>query len=87
MKTFFQRSIAGLLLLAAGAAFSQNYPSKPISLMVPYPAGGLSDAVARIFTAPAGQGAGPAGDGRQSRRRRPARWRRRRCWRRLADGY
>jgi tripartite-type tricarboxylate transporter receptor subunit TctC len=55
MKTFFQRSIAGLLLLAAGAAFSQNYPSKPISLMVPYPAGGPSDAAARIFTAPLGK--------------------------------
>jgi tripartite-type tricarboxylate transporter receptor subunit TctC len=55
MKTFFQRSIAGLLLLAAGAAFSQNYPSKPVSLMVPYPAGGPSDAAARIFTAPLGK--------------------------------
>jgi tripartite-type tricarboxylate transporter receptor subunit TctC len=55
MKTFFQRSIAGLLLLAAGAAFSQSYPSKPISLMVPYPAGGPSDAAARIFTAPLGK--------------------------------
>ena len=55
MKTFFQRSIAGLLLLAAGAAFAQNYPSKPVSLMVPYPAGGPSDAAARIFTAPLGK--------------------------------
>ena len=55
MKTFFQRSIAGLLLLAAGAAFSQNYPSKPVSLMVPYPAGGPSDAAARIFTVPLGK--------------------------------
>jgi tripartite-type tricarboxylate transporter receptor subunit TctC len=55
MKTFFQRSIAGLLLLAAGAAFAQNYPTKPVSLMVPYPAGGPSDAAARIFTAPLGK--------------------------------
>ncbi|MDM0030574.1 tripartite tricarboxylate transporter substrate binding protein [Variovorax sp. J22P271] len=55
MKTFFQRSIAGLLLLAAGAAFSQSYPTKPVSLMVPYPAGGPSDAAARIFTAPLGK--------------------------------
>jgi tripartite-type tricarboxylate transporter receptor subunit TctC len=55
MKTFFQRSIAGLLLLAAGAAFSQSYPSKPVSLMVPYPAGGPSDAAARIFTTPLGK--------------------------------
>lgn len=55
MKTFFQRSIAGLLLLAAGAAFAQSYPTKPVSLMVPYPAGGPSDAAARIFTAPLGK--------------------------------
>lgn len=55
MKTFFQRSIAGLLLLAAGAAFAQTYPSKPVNLMVPYPAGGPSDAAARIFTMPLGK--------------------------------
>ena len=55
MKSFFQRSIAGLLLLAAGAAFAQTYPSKPVNLMVPYPAGGPSDAAARIFTVPLGK--------------------------------
>lgn len=55
MKRFFQRSITGLLLLAAGAAFAQSYPSKPVNLMVPYPAGGPSDAAARIFTVPLGK--------------------------------
>lgn len=40
--TFF----SGLLL--AGAACAQTYPSKPVTLMVPYPAGGLSDVIARI---------------------------------------
>ena len=56
MKSFIQRSIAaGLLLLAAGTALAQGYPSKPVSLMVPYPAGGPSDAAARIFTAPLGK--------------------------------
>lgn len=55
MKTFFQRSIAGLLLLAAGATFAQTYPIKPVNLMVPYPAGGPSDAAARIFTVPLGK--------------------------------
>ena len=34
-------------LLLAGAAFAQAYPSKPVTLMVPYPAGGLSDVIAR----------------------------------------
>ncbi len=34
-------------LLFAGAACAQTYPSKPVTLMVPYPAGGLSDVIAR----------------------------------------
>lgn len=34
-------------LLMTGAALAQSYPSKPVSLMVPYPAGGLSDVIAR----------------------------------------
>jgi len=56
MKPFLQRSIvAGLLLLAAGAALAQGYPTKPVSLMVPYPAGGPSDATARIFATPLGK--------------------------------
>jgi tripartite-type tricarboxylate transporter receptor subunit TctC len=37
--------LGGLFL--AGAACAQGYPSKPIVLMVPYPAGGLSDVIAR----------------------------------------
>ena len=34
-------------VLLAGAAHAQSYPSKPVVLMVPYPAGGLSDVIAR----------------------------------------
>jgi tripartite-type tricarboxylate transporter receptor subunit TctC len=41
----------GLLLSLAMAAstpvLAQNFPSKPVTLMVPYPAGGLSDLIAR----------------------------------------
>jgi len=37
---------AGLTL--AGAALAQSFPSKPVTMMVPYPAGGLSDVVARM---------------------------------------
>ncbi|MEJ8811134.1 tripartite tricarboxylate transporter substrate binding protein [Variovorax ureilyticus] len=55
MKQFFQRSIAGLLLAAAGTVFAQAYPTKTVNLMVPYPAGGPSDAAARIFTTPLGK--------------------------------
>lgn len=43
---------AGTLALTAGAASAQaTYPSKPIKLIVPYSAGGLPDAVARIVSA------------------------------------
>ena len=53
----FQRSLtlfAGLLLGAA-AAMAQGLPTKPVNLMVPYPAGGPSDAIARIFFNPLGK--------------------------------
>ena len=41
-------------LLSGGAVHGQAYPSKPIRLIVPYPAGGLTDVVARLM----GQSAG-----------------------------
>ena len=41
----FSAALAGLLLAASVAA--QPYPNKPVTLMVPYPAGGLSDVIAR----------------------------------------
>ena len=40
--------LAGLLI-GSGAALAQGWPAKPVNLMVPYPAGGPSDAIARIF--------------------------------------
>jgi tripartite-type tricarboxylate transporter receptor subunit TctC len=40
------KALAAAVLLA-GAAHAQTYPSKPVTLMVPYPAGGLSDVIAR----------------------------------------
>lgn len=43
--------LAGLLL--AGAALAADpYPSKPVMMMVPYPAGGLSDVIARLVSPP-----------------------------------
>ena len=45
---------AGLLAasLAAGGAVAQGFPSKPVTLLVPYPAGGLSDVIARMVERP-----------------------------------
>ena len=48
-------ALAAAVLLGAGAAFAQAYPAKPVNLMVPYPAGGPSDAIARIFNAQLGK--------------------------------
>jgi len=40
---------AGLALCAAGHAVAQAYPSKPITIVVAYPAGGDTDAMARLY--------------------------------------
>jgi tripartite-type tricarboxylate transporter receptor subunit TctC len=40
-----------LLSLAALAASAQTYPSRPVTIVVPYPPGGLIDLVARIIQA------------------------------------
>src|SRR5712691_2216520 len=38
----------GFLLLAAGFAKADDYPTRPITLVVPFPAGGGVDAIGRI---------------------------------------
>lgn len=51
MPTFCRRSIliaVGLMTLAGGAA-AQNYPSHPVKIVVPFPAGGSNDIVARVI--------------------------------------
>ena len=44
--------LGGLLAAAAGPAAAQAYPNRQVNLMVPYPAGGLSDAIARTVEKP-----------------------------------
>jgi tripartite-type tricarboxylate transporter receptor subunit TctC len=56
MKRIVQGSIALLAgVLLAGGALADTYPAKPVNLMVPYPAGGPSDAIGRIFSTPLGK--------------------------------
>ncbi len=42
----------------AGLAQAQAFPNKPVTLMVPYPAGGLSDVIARRVNVPMGKALG-----------------------------
>ena len=47
--------LTALTLLTLSAAQAQHFPSKPVALMVPYPAGGLSDVIARMVNVPLGK--------------------------------
>jgi tripartite-type tricarboxylate transporter receptor subunit TctC len=42
--------LGAAILVLACRAFGQSYPTKPINIVVPYPAGGASDFVARLFS-------------------------------------
>ena len=43
---FRMAAVAAFMLAAAGAASAQSFPSKPVHIFVPYPAGGSGDAAA-----------------------------------------
>lgn len=51
----FTKSIFFALLATAGLAHAQEWPSKPISLVVSYPPGGTADLMARTIATPLGK--------------------------------
>jgi tripartite-type tricarboxylate transporter receptor subunit TctC len=50
MKKMYLVLPAVLIVLMAGAANAQNYPTKPLNMIVPFAPGGASDIVARIIS-------------------------------------
>jgi tripartite-type tricarboxylate transporter receptor subunit TctC len=55
-RHFLQLSAAlALALGAAGGALAQAFPVRPVTLLVPYPAGGVSDNIARAINVPLGE--------------------------------
>jgi tripartite-type tricarboxylate transporter receptor subunit TctC len=57
-STTRRAAVIATLMFGAGVALAQGFPSKTVNLMVPYPAGGPSDAIARIFNTPLGKDLG-----------------------------
>ena len=43
--------LTGVVAGAAGRAAAADYPARPIMLIVPYPAGGGNDVIARLVAA------------------------------------
>ncbi len=54
----FVLSLAALTGAFAPDTLAQNFPSRSVRLVVPFPAGGTADAVARILSQPTGQALG-----------------------------
>ena len=48
MKTLLRVVVAAAATLFSVAAFAQNYPNKPITIIVPFGAGSATDIISRV---------------------------------------
>jgi tripartite-type tricarboxylate transporter receptor subunit TctC len=49
MRIFIFYAMLSLAILPAAATAQENYPARPITLVLPYAAGGVADLMARVL--------------------------------------
>jgi tripartite-type tricarboxylate transporter receptor subunit TctC len=49
MKAITRFAVLGAALLVCGAANAQQYPTKPVKIIIPFPAGGVTDIATRLI--------------------------------------